>query len=49
MSNEYNGDRECLECQINSLIEDGLTKWKCLKCGRIFDEEYLEGEETEEY
>lgn len=48
MNNDYCGDRECPDCQIDSLIECGGSKWRCLclKCGKIFDEKWLdEGEE----
>ena len=44
----YNGDRECPDCEIDSLVEEGLYQWKCLKCGRVFDTEWLDdGEEDE--
>lgn len=41
------GDRECPNCQEDTLIEHTLTKWKCLVCNEIFDEKYLDGEEDE--
>lgn len=40
----YKGDRECPDCEINSLVEYGSTKWKCLKCGEIFEEEWLDSD-----
>jgi ribosomal protein S27AE len=39
------GDRECPNCEDISLVEHGLTKWKCLICGQIFDEEDLDSSE----
>lgn len=44
---ELVGDRECPECEEYTLIEEGLTKWKCLKCGEIFDETLFEGDAFE--
>lgn len=38
----YKGDRMCPVCEIESLIEEGSDKWRCLKCGEVFDEEYLD-------
>lgn len=42
MSRDYNGDRECPDCGIDSLVEHTNSKWKCLKCGKIFDEDWLD-------
>jgi hypothetical protein len=39
------GDRECFNCEEISLIEYGLTKWKCLICGEIYDENDLDSNE----
>lgn len=39
---EFKGDRECPDCGIVSLLEYGNSKWKCLKCKEIFDEEFLD-------
>jgi len=36
------GDRECPECEEYSLVEKGLTKWKCLLCERVYDEKDLD-------
>lgn len=36
------GDRECPDCLKESLVEQGLAKWKCLNCGKVFDEEWLD-------
>lgn len=47
---EFQGDRECPGCGEESLVEIGLTKWKCLnpECGQIYDEEWLDdGEEMD--
>lgn len=41
------GDRECPSCEEFTLYEEGLGKWKCEKCLRIFAEEFLDGEEEE--
>ena len=41
------GDRECPNCEEDTLIEDGLNKWKCLKCHEIFDEESLDDSNEE--
>lgn len=40
-----NGDRECPVCEEITLVEKGITKWECLKCGKVFDEKLLDGEE----
>lgn len=39
------GDRECLDCLEESLIEKGLTDWVCLICNRIYDERFLDENE----
>ncbi|AJA41483.1 hypothetical protein AXJ14_gp164 [Geobacillus virus E3] len=39
------GDRECPNCEEISLVEHGLTKWKCLICGEIYDEKDLDSDE----
>ena len=41
------GDRECPNCQEDTLIEKGLSKWECLKCGEIFDEAFLDEDECD--
>ncbi|WP_215154196.1 hypothetical protein [Paenibacillus sp. ISL-20] len=38
----FMGDRECPICEEDTLIEHSLTKWKCLKCGEMFEEEWLD-------
>jgi ribosomal protein S27AE len=43
------GDRECPNCCEDTLIEDGLSKWKCLKCGEVFDEKWLDEAEDMAY
>lgn len=30
------GDRECPNCEVDSLIEKGLRQWKCLICKKSF-------------
>ncbi|MFS0841200.1 hypothetical protein [Paenibacillus sp. 1P03SA] len=42
IGDEFAGDRECPDCEEESLIEISLTKRKCLKCKEIFDEEFLD-------
>lgn len=39
------GDRTCPECEKITLIEHGLDKWKCLLCGKIWDEDWLDESE----
>lgn len=36
------GDRECPECEEITLVENGIRKWECLKCGSEYDEEWLD-------
>jgi ribosomal protein S27AE len=36
------GDRECPNCQVDSLIEQGIDKWICLKCKEVFKEDDLD-------
>jgi ribosomal protein L37AE/L43A len=36
------GDRECPTCLEDTLIEQSLRKWKCLKCEEVFDEKFLD-------
>lgn len=50
MDNEVFGDRECPECEMESLIEHGLTEWKCTnpECRKVFDEEWLDYNEEAE-
>jgi ribosomal protein L37AE/L43A len=42
------GDRECPNCEEDTLIEEGLNNWKCLKCDQVFSESDLDGDEEEE-
>jgi DNA-directed RNA polymerase subunit RPC12/RpoP len=43
------GDRICPNCETLNLVEESLTKWKCLKCQKTYDEEWLdEGIEIED-
>ncbi|MFS0855191.1 hypothetical protein [Paenibacillus taichungensis] len=39
---EMIGDRECPVCEEDTLVEAGSTKWRCLKCKEVFDENYLD-------
>jgi transcription initiation factor TFIIIB Brf1 subunit/transcription initiation factor TFIIB len=39
---DFKGDRECPICEIESLVEEGSSKWRYLKCGEVFDEEWLD-------
>lgn len=45
MEEIFQGDRECPECEKISLVEYGTHKWRCLNCGAIFDEDYLDDAE----
>lgn len=36
------GDRVCPDCNEMSLVEKGLTKWKCLNCGEEFTTKELD-------
>lgn len=40
------GDRECPNCEQESLVEKGLTKWVCLnpECGEEYTEEDLDAD-----
>ncbi|MDF2533946.1 MAG: hypothetical protein K0R18_103 [Bacillales bacterium] len=42
------GDRECPNCEEDSLVEESLSKWKCLICKEVFDEAFLDPEEDEQ-
>lgn len=49
LENVPQGDRECPDCQEETLIEKGLTEWECTKCGRVYEEGWIDdGEELEE-
>ena len=41
-----NGDRICPHCDRMSLLEDGLTTWKCSNpaCGEVYTEEELDAD-----
>ena len=42
MNHKYCGDRICPECEVHSLFEHGLKKWRCDLCGTVFDEDWLD-------
>ena len=50
MSEEIWGDRICPGCEMESLVECSMTKWKCNNpdCGQIYDEEWLDLAEIDE-
>mgnify|MGYP001954941182 CR=1 FL=1 len=36
------GDRICPNCETEDLVEFTLKKWKCLRCGSVYDEDWLD-------
>ena len=47
MEEKWNYDRECPDCEVDSMVEHGISRWICLKCNQIFDEEWLDNGEVE--
>lgn len=45
MNMNYSGDRECPNCQQDSLVESSSKKWKCLICENVYDEKCLDASE----